>query len=247
MPRKDPTPATLKALFAKCGNCCAFSKCSNGLVDDLNIFVGEVCHIHAVSQKDARYDATKSNDQLRHFDNLMLMCHPHHKRVDTREDLYPADTLRAMKAEHEAMYEQDQFAVDDSVLAQAALQIVQDDWAPYLDSAVELLYDTLQEGHVSQSKMNQVSANVAEIMDAQLFVVYTRLLQRMTCCSHSLGLTAVAAMSLAARQLHLLATLRLTCCLFAIHALAPSRVVPGERPRSCVSLGIYERGANFSP
>ena len=136
MARKDPTPATLKALFAKSGNRCAFSKCNNGLVDDLNIFVGEVCHIHAVLKKDARYDSTKSDDELRHYDNLILMCHAHHRRVDTRGDLYSADTLRAMKAEHEALYEQGHFAVDDSVLAQAALQIVQEDWAPYLDSAV---------------------------------------------------------------------------------------------------------------
>jgi hypothetical protein len=58
MERKGPTPATLKALFAKSGNHCAFPKCSNVLVDDLNIFVAEVCHIHAVFLKDARYDAS---------------------------------------------------------------------------------------------------------------------------------------------------------------------------------------------
>jgi uncharacterized protein YecT (DUF1311 family) len=180
MARKDPTPATLKALFAKSGNRCAFTKCTNCLVDDLNIFVGEVAHINAVLKKDARFDATKSDDELRHYDNLILMCHQHHKRVDARADLYSADILRAMKAEHEAKHEQNQFTVDESVLGQAAFQIIQEDWAPQLDYAVEFLYDALEEGHVTQAKMNHVSANVAEITDAQLFVVYTRLFQKLS-------------------------------------------------------------------
>lgn len=180
MERKEPTPATLKALFAKSGNRCAFSRCLNSLVDDLNIFVGEVCHIHSVNKKDARYDATKSDDELRDFNNLILMCHAHHRRVDTREDLYSADTLRNMKAEHESIYDHDSFTIDDSVLAQASLQIIQEDWAPYLDSAADYLYATLDKGHVTQSRMNRVFGNVAEIADAQLFIVYTRLFQTLS-------------------------------------------------------------------
>lgn len=180
MARKEPTPATIKALFAKSGNRCAFTKCTNSLVDDLNIFVGEVCHIHAVLKRDARYDASKSDDELRHYDNLILMCHAHHKRVDTRQDLYSAETLREMKAKHESLGEQSSFDVDDSVLKQAALQIVQEDWAPYLDSAIELLYETLEEGHVTQSKLNHVSANIAQIANAQLFVTYTKLFQTLS-------------------------------------------------------------------
>jgi uncharacterized protein YecT (DUF1311 family) len=178
--RKDPTPATLKALFAKSGNRCAFSKCTNALVDDLNIFVGEVCHIHAIRKKDARYDPSKSDDELRHFDNLMLMCHAHHRRIDSRADLYSADMLREMKLEHETLCASEDFTADDSVVVQAALQIVQEDWSPYLDSAIELLYETLQDEHVTQGKMNYVSANVATINDAQLFVAYTKLFQTLS-------------------------------------------------------------------
>jgi len=79
-----------------------------------------------------------------------------------------------------ALYEQRQFAVNDSVLAQAALQIIQEDWSPHLDSAIELLYDTLQQDHVGQGRMNYVSANVAQIIDAQLFVTYTKLFQTLS-------------------------------------------------------------------
>jgi uncharacterized protein YecT (DUF1311 family) len=179
MPRKDPTPATLKALFAKSGNRCAFTKCSNAVVDDLNIFVGEVCHIHAVLKKDARFDASKTDDDLRHYDNLILMCHAHHKRIDTRADLYSADDLRLMKSTHEAQHDNRQFAVDTSVLSQAALQIVQDDWEPRLDSAIEILYYSIQRERVSQAEMNHVSSNVAGITDAQLFVTYTKLFQKL--------------------------------------------------------------------
>ena len=136
-----------------------------------------MAHIHAVLKKDARFDTAKSDDDLRHYDNLILLCHAHHKRVDAREDLYTAGALRAMKTEHEALYEKGQFAIDDSVLAQATLQIVQEDWEPYLDSAVDLIYSTLEDGFISQAKMNHVSRNVASISDAQLFVVYTKLFQ----------------------------------------------------------------------
>jgi uncharacterized protein YecT (DUF1311 family) len=85
-----------------------------------------------------------------------------------------------MKAENEALYEHRPFAADDSVLAQATLQIVQKDWVPYLDSAIEILYDTLNTAQVSQAKMNYVSASVAGITDAQLFITYTKLFQALS-------------------------------------------------------------------
>jgi hypothetical protein len=48
------------------------------------------------------------------------------------------------------------FDVDESVLVQAAMQIVQEDWEPYLDPAVEFLHDTLQEGRVTLGRLNRV-------------------------------------------------------------------------------------------
>lgn len=176
MARKDPTPATLKALFAKSGNRCAYPNCAHALVDDLNIFVGEVCHIHAVNKKDARYDANKTDDELRGYGNLILMCHAHHKRSDTREDLYPADRLRRMKAEHEAKSENGGFGVDDSLLAQMTRQVIQDDWYPHLEPAIEDMYGLLNE-FSSQPQMNRVSRNAAEVADAQLFITYSKLFQ----------------------------------------------------------------------
>ena len=66
--RKQPTPSTIKALFAKSGNQCAFSDCTHPLVDELNILVGELCHISAVNEKDARFEV-----EMRHFMTLVGM------------------------------------------------------------------------------------------------------------------------------------------------------------------------------
>jgi uncharacterized protein YecT (DUF1311 family) len=179
MERLQPTLATLKALFAKSGNCCAFPNCRNHLVDDLNILVAEVCHINAVAQKDARYDPEKTAEELRGYDNLVLLCHPHHRRVDARADLYPAHELKRWKLEHERSTRTDGFMASEQVLAEATLQIVHDDWTPDLSCAADLLYEGLKNAE-TQGDMNYTAAAVSEVLDAQLLVTYTQLFQALS-------------------------------------------------------------------
>lgn len=81
--RIPPKTSTLKALFAKSGNLCAFPGCDQPIIDDRNLFIAEVCHINAVKKLGARYDPEKSDEYLRSFENLIILCHPHHKRIDS--------------------------------------------------------------------------------------------------------------------------------------------------------------------
>lgn len=49
-----------------------------------NAWVGEVAHIRGAEPGSARYDAAfaKDTDRLRAFDNLVLLCRVHHRRID---------------------------------------------------------------------------------------------------------------------------------------------------------------------
>jgi len=67
MARLQPTLATIKALFAKSGNQCAFPGCNHVLVTDKNLFVGELCHIEAAAPGGPRYnDKMSDKEPLNH-------------------------------------------------------------------------------------------------------------------------------------------------------------------------------------
>ena len=64
MARLKPKGTTIKALFAKSGNQCAFPKCEEQLIDDKYICIGELCHIEAVNENGPRFNPN-SNDEYR--------------------------------------------------------------------------------------------------------------------------------------------------------------------------------------
>jgi hypothetical protein len=86
------------------------------LVTNDNLFVGEVCHIEAAQPGGPRFNRSSDDDARRSFDNLILLCHPHHRRIDSDVDRYSVDELREMKAVHESGFLRDQFKVDESVV-----------------------------------------------------------------------------------------------------------------------------------
>ena len=116
MPRLQPTPTAIKALFAKSGNQCAFPGCSHILVTDKNLFVGEVCHIEAVAPGGPRYNDKMSDQDRRAVRNLMVLCHQHHVEIDSDVETYTPKSLRAMKRDHEALFADSLFTIHDDIL-----------------------------------------------------------------------------------------------------------------------------------
>lgn len=101
--RLNPLPETLRELFLKSGNCCAFPDCQRLMMNSDGIFIGQVCHIEGAEEGGERFNPDRTNEERRHFSNLMLMCYEHH--TITNDVLkYPVDVLRKMKADHEAKF-----------------------------------------------------------------------------------------------------------------------------------------------
>jgi hypothetical protein len=117
--RKKPTPETLRELFLKSGNQCAFPGCSHLMMNKEGVFIGQVCHIEAAEEGGERFNENMTDDERAAFPNLMLMCYPHHQ-VTNDVDAYPVPRLQAMKADHEAKFADVARAMEDGYDRQVA-------------------------------------------------------------------------------------------------------------------------------
>ena len=117
MARLNNKEDILRALFAKSGNVCAFPGCNEEMVTSRNIYVGQICHIEAANPGAPRYNIASNDEERRSFENLMLMCYRHHRETDD-EAAYGAQSLTAMKREHELLHGQKPFKVNEAFLFQ---------------------------------------------------------------------------------------------------------------------------------
>jgi hypothetical protein len=101
--RLQPTEDTLRELFLKSGNLCAFPDCDNIMMNARGVFIGQVCHIEAADEGGERFNPDMTNEQRRHVSNLMLMCYPHHRETND-VDAYPVAKLKKMKQDHEGRF-----------------------------------------------------------------------------------------------------------------------------------------------
>lgn len=122
MARKAPKLDTLRALFAKSGNCCAFPGCKNKIINNKNQLIGEVCHIEAAEEGGERYNSNQTDEERRHYDNLILLCHEHHVETNDIQE-YTVNKLKNMKKVHEAKFINNNFEIDEQVLKSILLQI----------------------------------------------------------------------------------------------------------------------------
>jgi hypothetical protein len=101
--RLSPTKDTLRELFLKSGNLCAFPGCRQLMMDTEGRFIGQICHIEAAAEGGERFNALMTDEQRRAFANLMLLCYPHHITTDDTA-AFPVEKLRSMKADHEGRF-----------------------------------------------------------------------------------------------------------------------------------------------
>lgn len=89
---------TIKNLYAKSGNKCAFPGCNCDLTSE-GINISQVAHIISEKVNGPRYDSNYVKYDC--GENLILLCPNHHKIIDSEEGKYTVACLRVMKAEHE--------------------------------------------------------------------------------------------------------------------------------------------------
>jgi hypothetical protein len=101
--RKAPDKETLRELFLKSGNVCAYPGCIHLMMNKDGEFIGQICHIEAAEEGGERFNPNMTDEERAAYTNLMLMCYEHHV-VTNDVDEYPVARLQAMKAEHEAKF-----------------------------------------------------------------------------------------------------------------------------------------------
>jgi hypothetical protein len=122
--RKAPDKDTLRELYLKSGNQCAFPECTRVMLNKAGVFVGQMCHIEAAEEEGERFNPAMSDEERAAFPNLMLMCYDHHV-ITNDVDTYTVPVLRAMKAAHEAKFTDPAQAILDGDARQLAGDVVQ--------------------------------------------------------------------------------------------------------------------------
>ena len=102
--RKPPTPKVLKRLFSLSANQCANPSCDNVIVDHKGAVIGRVCHIAGAEKGGPRFDSKMSADQIRAFENLLLLCANCHVMIDDDQTRFPVSKLKKWKAAHERRF-----------------------------------------------------------------------------------------------------------------------------------------------
>jgi hypothetical protein len=101
--RLEPKKETLRELFLRSGNMCAFPGCSHLMLNEKGDFVGQLCHIEAAEGGGERFNKNMTNEDRRQASNLMLMCYPHH--VETNDvNAFKTPSLKQIKADHEKRF-----------------------------------------------------------------------------------------------------------------------------------------------
>jgi hypothetical protein len=91
---------TLKVLYGKSGNQCAFPDCSIELINNNNAANSNIAHIEAANEGGPRYNSSMTNEERNDQANLILLC-PSHHRVTDNESIYTVEVLKKMREDHE--------------------------------------------------------------------------------------------------------------------------------------------------
>ena len=102
MARLRIKPNVLRDLAIRSKNKCAFPDCDHPLLDSEGNYVAELCHIEAAEPRGPRFNLHQSDEDRRSSDNLLFLCHRHHKETDD-ETLYPVSRLQDIKHAHERL------------------------------------------------------------------------------------------------------------------------------------------------
>lgn len=92
----------LRDLAIRSKNKCAFPGCDHPILNSEGDYIAELCHIEAAEPGSPRFNPHQSDEDRRSYDNLLFLCHRHHKETDD-EVLYPVSRLKEIKHTHECL------------------------------------------------------------------------------------------------------------------------------------------------
>lgn len=95
------TDKTIKRLYGRSGNQCAFPGCNKIMTNSKNAKDSNICHIKAANVGGERYDLKMSDVQRADYPNLILLCVQHHDETNN-VDKYTVEVLKEMKSKHES-------------------------------------------------------------------------------------------------------------------------------------------------
>lgn len=122
MARLPILDSTIKQLFCLAQNRCAFPRCKHRLYDEDMTLYGEICHIEAANEGGERFNPAMTDEDRRHFSNLLILCGVHHKTTNNIKK-YTASILKKMKADHEAKAFNSPLLIDDTTLKKLVTNI----------------------------------------------------------------------------------------------------------------------------
>lgn len=121
--RKDLSIKTIKELYSRSGNRCAFPGCHHENFEE-HTLIGQICHIEAANRGGERYNLDQMEDERAGFDNLIVLCPIHHS-ITNDVSIYTVETLKAMKKSHEERFKEHQYSIDQNELNQIISSIDQ--------------------------------------------------------------------------------------------------------------------------
>lgn len=96
---------TERALYVLAQGTCYFPKCQEPVVrfvEEVAATNAHIAHIRGANRDSARYDETMTDAERAAFDNLVLLCKPHHDLVDRiRPENYSVETITSWKRDRE--------------------------------------------------------------------------------------------------------------------------------------------------
>lgn len=94
-----------KALYRLSRGTCYFPDCPRRIIEVVEgepMVAVDIAHVYGANLGSARYEESMTDAERRAFENLILLCVPHHKLVDgRRRDEFPPEMLQGWKSSNE--------------------------------------------------------------------------------------------------------------------------------------------------
>lgn len=148
---RNYTAGTEKALFRLAKGTCYEPDCMKPIIENVDgepIVAVEIAHVSGAKPGSARYDELMTDVQRASFNNLILLCVPHHKLVDRiRPDDFPIETLMKWKQANEPDEGTSMLrALTESSLEESLARVMKD-LGPYRDVTLDVNAGVLTAGN----------------------------------------------------------------------------------------------------